>query len=119
MTTGERLHQLRTGKNVTMKEMADAIQVTQSTIYKYENGVVKTIPQAKLYAIAEYLETTVSFLLGIDEDNGFEYVLTLNEQIMLDQYRHLDLINQKTVNVLIERLLQAQEEDGKDEQLLL
>lgn len=63
---GERLN-----KTVSQEEAAKAVGVTRSTIGLYESG--ENVPDIKaIVKIAEYYETTVNYLLGIDERPKYE-----------------------------------------------
>jgi transcriptional regulator with XRE-family HTH domain len=67
MNFGERLRQLRTQKNLTQPQLAQAIGIEQSYLSKLEND--KSIPGADIFqSIIRALQTDVaSFLQGVDE----------------------------------------------------
>lgn len=111
MEVGERLREVRIKRNKTLEDVGLAIDASPTTISKYESGRIRTIPKKKLDAIARYLEVNPLYLLGYDEkDFAGPAYLSISEQIMLQNYRELDDIDQKTVTVLIERLLEADHE---------
>ena len=58
-----RIKEIRKSKKITAKELADHINVAESTMSLYENG--KREPDYKtLLAIANYLDVSVDYLLG-------------------------------------------------------
>jgi len=67
MNIGEKIKQLRTNKNLTQPQLAEAIGIEQSYLSKLEND--KSVPSADIFqAILKALSVSVaSFLEGIDE----------------------------------------------------
>jgi transcriptional regulator with XRE-family HTH domain len=67
MNIGEKIKQLRTDKNLTQPQLAEAIGIEQSYLSKLEND--KSVPSADIFqAILKALAVDVgSFLEGIDE----------------------------------------------------
>lgn len=72
---GDRLKSLREKKNMTQKQLADAIFVSPAAISQYENGgAMPTL--ANLKAIAEYFHVSMSYLLGDKEAIDWEHRLS-------------------------------------------
>lgn len=67
MNVGEKIKQLRTDKNLTQPQLAEAIGIEQSYLSKLEND--KSVPSADIFqAILKAFAIDVgSFLVGIDE----------------------------------------------------
>lgn len=59
----ERLKELRTDKNMTQGELAQALNLTRPTITYYESGVRSPDAQ-KLILIADYFGISIDYLLG-------------------------------------------------------
>lgn len=72
---GRRIRELRIKKGLSQEELAKAVGYTsnnsRSTINKVEQGQ-NDIVQSKLKAYAKALDTTVGYLLGIDDFDGFD-----------------------------------------------
>lgn len=66
---GKNIKHFRNLKGMTQKELASNISKTESSIRKYEKGLVD-IPNKVLSEIAEALEVTNEQLLGIESNNG-------------------------------------------------
>lgn len=119
-TKGEKLREIRLKRGRTLDDVATAIHSTATTISKYESGKVQNIPQKKLEAIAEYLEVNPSYILGY-EDADFKgaMVLSITEQLMMEEYRELSDASQETINMLVHRLLEVETQRSKPVQLSL
>ena len=68
MTTGERIRQRRKDLGMTADALAEAIGVSRSTMFRYENGYIEKMPMNNLVPIARALHTTVGYLMGWSED---------------------------------------------------
>lgn len=65
----ERLRSLMEYKDITQKELANYAQVSRQSISKYANG--ETCPNSdQLKAIAEYLNVSADYLLGIANEKA-------------------------------------------------
>lgn len=60
---GERLKELRIGKNMLQKELADLLKVSPSTIGMYERGQ-RDPDTDTLRFLAEYFDVSIDYLLG-------------------------------------------------------
>ena len=64
-----RLKELRTENGLTMKQLADEIEVSNAAVCKWENGL--TEPKASfIVKIAEHFNCSTDFLLGLCDDFG-------------------------------------------------
>ncbi len=70
---GSRIREQRKYKKMTLEELATAVGTSKQTIQRYESGVIANIPNERIVAIAEALETTPSKLLGWSDNNDFDY----------------------------------------------
>lgn len=68
MAIGDRIRECRISKRKTLEQVADAVGVSRQTMSRYETGVIGNIPSDKIEAIAKYLNTTPSSLMGWDGD---------------------------------------------------
>lgn len=72
MEIGHKIKSLRESIGMTQSELAQVIQSTKQTIFKYENGIITNIPMDKLEKIANVLDVTPAYLMGwddVEEDN--------------------------------------------------
>ena len=87
MTTGERIKQRRKELGMSADDLAEAIGVHRTTIFRYEKGDIEKVPLKQIVPIARALRTTAGYLAGWDdsapvsneEDEGEEEVIRLFE----------------------------------------
>ena len=66
--TKTRIKQLRQGLNLTMKEVAEAVGVTEATISRWESGHIGSMRSERLEALAKILQTTPQYILCLIDD---------------------------------------------------
>lgn len=92
MGTGYNISTARAKAGMTQKELADALNVTQQTIYYYESGD-RDIKGSTLVKMSKVLGCTVSYLLGLSDNEhelAFEVTpraLEPDEQKLVRLYR--------------------------------
>lgn len=68
MTIGEKIRSLRISKGLSQEELGEKIGVKKAAIHKYEVGLVVNLKQSIIAALAKELDTTPSYLLGLDTE---------------------------------------------------
>lgn len=68
MTIGERIKLLRDSLNISQVDLADKINVSKQTLYKYENNIITNIPSDKIEAIAKIGNVSPAYLMGWDNN---------------------------------------------------
>lgn len=63
----KRLKELRMGKNITLKQMAEELNMVQRNYQRYENGEVDP-PLSKAIALADYFDVSLDFLTGRNDN---------------------------------------------------
>lgn len=69
MTTGQRMKARRKEIGLSAERVAEILNVSPATIYRYENGDIEKVPGDRLEPIAKALQTTPQALMGWE---GFE-----------------------------------------------
>ena len=69
MTIGERIKLHREKANLTQDELANQLNTTKQTVYKYENNVVTNIPSDKIEKMAELFGVNPGYLMGWEGDH--------------------------------------------------
>ena len=65
----QRIKWLRKEKcRITLEELAKKAGISKATAQRYENGIIPNIPEDKIEALAEALETTPGFIKGWESD---------------------------------------------------
>ena len=62
-----RLRDLREDKDLSQKDIADYLHISQATYSRYESGKLD-IPSAALISLAKYHGVSVDYLLGLTSD---------------------------------------------------
>lgn len=65
---GQRIFEARKKRKISRKEVADFLQVHETTIKRYEDGNTKKLPTDRLEKIAKYLNTSIEYLMGWEEE---------------------------------------------------
>lgn len=69
MSVGKNIKARRKELHMSAEALADKLDVSPSTIYRYESGDIEKVDAAKLIPIAEALSTTPAFLMGWAESD--------------------------------------------------
>lgn len=94
----ENLRKLRTEANVTQKQLADAISVSQQSINKYENHNIE--PDIRtLILIADFFHTTVDYLIGHKSETP---KLSADDARLLDEYHRLSKQQRQCVRMVMQ-----------------
>ena len=101
MTKGQRIKCRREELNIAQTDLADKIQVSKQTLYKYENDIVTNIPSDKIELLAKELATTPAYIMGWEEPEVKPMV-----QALLDVYS-----SQRQDAALLELYHNASEKD--------
>lgn len=67
MTIGERIKARRKEIGFSAELLAEKLEVSPATIYRYEKGDIAKIPGHVMEPLAEILQTTPAYLMGWDE----------------------------------------------------
>ena len=102
MNTGERIKQLRKERGLSAEYIAERINLSPSTIYRYENNEIASLKIDKLKQLADLLGTSASDLLGWSADGS---VLSDFEQSLLSMLRQLNPEGQEKVSGYVSDLV--------------
>lgn len=67
MSKGKRIKELREKNELTQEQLAQKLETTKQTIFKYENGIVTNIPSDKVEKMASIFHVSPSYILGWDD----------------------------------------------------
>lgn len=65
---GNKLKSLRENKKLTLDEVAQKIDTSRQTLFKYENGIVTNIPSSKIEKLAGIYGVSPAYLMGWEDD---------------------------------------------------
>lgn len=100
---GERLAQLRKERGITQKEMAAKLDVTQSMVSDYENGVFR-IHGDLIIKIAKILRVSADELLGLGKTQGNNQ--TIQNKRIYKKLRDIDKLPKRDQEALL-RIINA------------
>lgn len=61
------LRERRKEKGLTMKQVADAVGVSEATVSRWESGNIANMGRSKIYALSKILDLSPAEIMGIDE----------------------------------------------------
>lgn len=72
---GAKIRQKRKALNLTQLQLAEKVDLTESSISRYESGKIATMPTSTVNKICKVLNIEPAELLGITPETSFEYDL--------------------------------------------
>lgn len=112
LSIGKRIKQSREDIEITRKELAKRIQVSASTITRYEQGTIQKIKMPIINSIANALSVNPMWIIGRSEFirtsemkkewSTSNISLTRHEEEFIKKYRALSPAGKATVNAVIE-----------------
>ena len=97
MTTGERIRQLRIEHQMTQEELGAKVGVQKAAIYKYEYGLVVNLKRSILEKLALVLDTTPTYLMGMEDAEPAQASLTKAQTSLLSVFDELNEEGQSKV----------------------
>lgn len=119
MNTGDRIKQRRIELGLSVDDLAEKIEKSRATIYRYENGDIENMPIPILEPLAKALDTTPADLMGWGvgvgkKDIPLETVIdntkefSLSEKSHFKKYLKLLEVNRKKADLYVDKLLSLQ-----------
>jgi toxin-antitoxin system, antitoxin component, xre family len=90
-----KLKTLRIENNLSLKKVADFLNITSSTILKYENTDITNIPIDNINKLAKIYKVTPSYILGLDDYDKNEIHLSEEEKELILNLRKEKENNEK------------------------
>ena len=107
MEIGMMIKQKRIEKGMTMKELADVMEVSEGTISRWESGDIENIKRKKIAKLSEVLGLSVYAIMGWnepDKNSKAELRKQLNEQHLYSRIlKYAELLNKEGIAKLEER----------------
>lgn len=97
MNTGKIIKELRKQRHISAEQLADALNVHPSTVYRWEKGDIEKIPYQILIPIAKVLNVAPMDLLGIEQDLS-------NEQRLVSAFNRLSPEQQEAIILTVESM---------------
>lgn len=90
MTVGERIRDRRKQLGLSAEYIAERLDCSPATIYRYENGYIEKMPIDSILPIAKILLVSPAYLMGWEDESGFQNVadgLSSDESKLVGTYR--------------------------------
>lgn len=71
-----KIKELRQARNMTLEDVAKIVGVGKSTVRKWETGMIENMKRDKIASLAKALGTTPTFLMGWEEEQKKNDILT-------------------------------------------
>lgn len=68
MFIGQRIKERREALDMSVQDLATAVNVSRATIYRYENGYIEKLPTKVLDPLVKALHTSPQYLMGWVDD---------------------------------------------------
>ena len=116
----KKIKDLRLEKGLKQKDVASAINIATNTLSQFENN--KGRPSLEVLSLlADFFEVSVDYLIGREDDFGNVVVqnagdiknLSLNEEELLEAYKHLNFFEQDSILVQVKALAHKNIEKNK------
>lgn len=114
---GNNIKKYRKEKDLTLKDLADRIGVTEATAQKYESGNIKTISAEMLKKISDALGVLPENITEWDKEEYEKYgeARRGSEEAKITKlYSQLTFGHKKAVRSLMESLIECQERYNSD-----
>lgn len=95
MEVYERIRLRREELHLSVIDVADALNVSRATIYRYESAEIEKLPVQILEPLAKVLRCSPAYLMGWDDKTPFD-VSSLEKEI-IRKYRQLSETEQNMV----------------------
>ena len=112
MKINELLYNKRIEKNLTMKQVADAVGVSEGTISRWESGRISNMRRDKIAKLSSVLDIPVETLMGWDcsfENLSKKYSLSDKEIKLVLRYRSAS----SGIRDAVDKLLDLEEKDAE------
>lgn len=102
----DRIKKRRQELGLSYQDLADKTGLSKSTLQRYETGAISNIPLSKLNVLAKALQTTPTYIMGMDIDNQPQYDCYTN-------LKNLSPENQEKVKEYMNLLSIAEKKENK------
>ena len=103
MSIGERITKLRTERNISQKQLAEAMEVSRQAVSKWENDLSTPDP-AKMIRLADVLNTDLEYL------TTGRVVVPSRPPIVLETVKTVEKVVEKPVVQVVEKIVERRVE---------
>ncbi|MBR0380859.1 MAG: helix-turn-helix transcriptional regulator [Eubacterium sp.] len=109
-----KIREIRKRRNMTLKQVADRLGVTESTVQRYESGNIKNLKYETMVMLADILTCSPAELMGWVGSVTLQTQRTLrpDESNLLDDYNVLSDIGKNKVTTYTKNLRDVEEAEA-------
>ncbi len=105
------LKSLRLNKGLSQLKLAELFNISQQSIYKYENGLAEPDTET-LISLADYFETSVDYLIGHSQSADIEHIvvelpLSSDDISTIQKFSRLNDRHKKLISEMIDCLSES------------
>lgn len=91
MTVGERIRFRRKQLGLSAEYIAEQLDCSPATIYRYENGYIEKMPVDSILPIAKLLMVSPAYLMGWEDENSAETAAEDGDGLSKDESRLVEV----------------------------
>lgn len=99
MIWNERIKYLRESHDLTLKDVAKILGVSEATAQRYESNAIKNIPYEVIIKYAEIYQCTPCYIMGWEKESSI--TLSGIEEKIIKSYRTADNITREMVQRIL------------------
>ena len=116
MTVGDRIRKKREMIGMSQTELAEKLNISKQTLYKYEKNIITNIPSNKIEEIANILNVSESYLMGwennLNKDNADLIPDILCDNDLLEHIKKLMCLNNEHKQTIYDNTIYWYEKEG-------
>lgn len=116
MTVGDRIRKKREMLGISQTELAEKLNISKQTLYKYEKNIVTNVPSNKIEEISAILNVSESYLMGwnngLDEENSSLIPDILSDKELMEHIKKLIRLNGEHKQAIYDNTAYWYEKEG-------
>lgn len=116
MTIGDRIKRRRELIDISQTELAEKVNISKQTLYKYENNIVTNIPSNKIEDLAKHLSVSPAYLMGwtdnLTTDNAELIPDILSDTVLIEHIKKLRLLSKSHRQTIYDNIVYWYEKEG-------
>lgn len=84
MSKGQIIKKLRKNYKMTLDDLAERLNTTRQTIFKYENDIVTNIPSDKIELLASTFNVSPAYIMGWEDDSIEDPYIKINPSNVIE-----------------------------------
>lgn len=116
MTVGDRIRKKREMIGMSQTELAEKLNISKQTLYKYEKNIITNVPSNKIEEIADILKISESYLMGWDKnlnkENSDLIPDILSDGDLLEHIKKLKCLNNEHRQAIYDNTIYWYEKEG-------